>query len=124
MKLIKSLICVLTAFSGGSRNSQMGRRFFFKIYDLEGPGCMLSRKMLKSKDPNNAFCSIFWSKSDRFFLFLGDPEQGGGGAQPGRHLIRHWLWRKRKISYSTLRFLSFVCCCFINFKNFLTGKMK
>ena len=41
---------------------------------------MLSRKMLKSKDPNNAFWSIFWSKSDRFCLFLGDPEQGRGAA--------------------------------------------
>ena len=63
------------------------RRFFFQefmlttagkanlLYALEGPGRgKLSRGIIKSKASNDAFWSIFWTKSGRFCCFC-DPEQ-------------------------------------------------
>ena len=45
---------------------------------------MLARKILKSKDSNGAFHSIFRPKYGSFLWVLLDPERGGGGGGGAR----------------------------------------
>ena len=54
------------------------------LYALEGSGGMLPWTILKFKSSNDAFCSLIWPKSGRFFVF-GTLNWGGGGGE-GRRL--------------------------------------
>ena len=50
------------------------------LYALEGSGGMLPRTILKFKSSNDAFCSLIWPKSGRFFVFR--TLNGGGEGAP------------------------------------------